>query len=45
MVPASRSIIQVSKIRKAYGKTVAVDDVSFDVEEGEIGVSVPVCRL
>jgi len=29
-------IIHVSGIRKAYGKTIAVDDVSFDVEEGEI---------
>ena len=29
-------IIEVSKIRKTYGKTVAVDEVSFGVEEGEI---------
>ena len=29
-------IIRVAGIRKTYGKTVAVDDVSFDVEEGEI---------
>ena len=29
-------IIEVSKIRKTYGKTVAVDEVSFTVEEGEI---------
>jgi ABC-2 type transport system ATP-binding protein len=29
-------IIQVSGIRKTYGRTVAVDDVSFDVQEGEI---------
>ena len=29
-------IIEVSKIRKAYGKTVAVDEVSFSVDEGEI---------
>jgi ABC-2 type transport system ATP-binding protein len=36
MVPAAPSIIQVSRIRKSYGKTVAVDDVSFDVHEGEI---------
>jgi ABC-2 type transport system ATP-binding protein len=35
-VPVARPIIQVSKIRKTYGKTVALDDVSFDVEEGEI---------
>jgi ABC-2 type transport system ATP-binding protein len=30
------SIIRVSGIRKTYGRTVAVDEVSFDVEEGEI---------
>jgi ABC-2 type transport system ATP-binding protein len=29
-------IIRVAGIRKTYGKTVAVDDVSFDVEVGEI---------
>jgi len=29
-------IIRVSGIRKTYGKTVAVDDVSFEVQEGEI---------
>ena len=29
-------IIRVSGIRKTYGTTVAVDDVSFDVDEGEI---------
>jgi len=29
-------IIRVAEIRKTYGKTIAVDDVSFDVEEGEI---------
>jgi ABC-2 type transport system ATP-binding protein len=29
-------IIRVSEIRKTYGRTTAVDDVSFDVEEGEI---------
>jgi ABC-2 type transport system ATP-binding protein len=34
--PTSRSIIQVSGIRKAYGTTVAVADVSFEVGEGEI---------
>ena len=31
-----RSVIQVSGVRKTYGKTVAVDEVSFDVLEGEI---------
>jgi ABC-2 type transport system ATP-binding protein len=34
-VPA-HSVIHVSGIRKTYGRTVAVDDVSFDVDEGEI---------
>ena len=29
-------VIQVSSIRKTHGRTVAVDDVTFDVEEGEI---------
>jgi ABC-2 type transport system ATP-binding protein len=30
------SIIKVEAIRKAYGRTVAVDEVSFDVRRGEI---------
>ncbi|MFL6278649.1 MAG: ATP-binding cassette domain-containing protein [Vicinamibacterales bacterium] len=30
------TVVQVSGIRKAYGATIAVDDVSFDVHEGEI---------
>jgi len=29
-------VIQVSGIRKTYGATVAVDDVSFEVDQGEI---------
>jgi len=29
-------IIEVSNLRKVYGSTVAVDDISFDVREGEI---------
>src|SRR3979490_2870351 len=29
-------VIQVSSIRKSYGATVAVSDVSFDVSEGEV---------
>src|SRR4026209_269917 len=29
-------VIHVSHIRKTYGSSVAVDDVSFDVNEGEI---------
>src|ERR1700685_3517074 len=31
-----RPVIQVSGIRKTYGATVAVDEVSFEVSEGEI---------
>lgn len=33
---AKHPVIQVSAIRKVYGKTVAVDEVSFDVSDGEI---------
>src|SRR5690242_8015750 len=33
---SSGSVIRVSFIRKTYGKTVAVDDVSFNVNDGEI---------
>src|SRR5579864_1881080 len=29
-------VVHVSSVRKAYGRTVAVDDVSFDVQPGEI---------
>ena len=31
-----RSVIEVSGIRKTYGRTVAVDEASFTVNEGEI---------
>jgi len=31
-----RPVIQVLKVRKAYGRTVAVDEVSFEVDDGEI---------
>ena len=31
-----RPVIQVSGVRKTYGSTVAVDDVSFEVYDGEI---------
>ena len=31
-----RTVIQVSGVRKTYGSTVAVDEVSFDVNDGEI---------
>src|SRR3981081_1391089 len=33
---AMGSVIQVSKVRKTYGATVAVDAVSFEVQDGEI---------
>src|ERR1700679_318784 len=29
-------VIQVSAVRKTYGSTVAVDEVSFEVDDGEI---------
>src|SRR5580698_7981203 len=32
----SQPVIQVSSIRKTYGATVAVSDVSFEVNQGEI---------
>lgn len=31
-----RPVIQVSRVRKTYGSTVAVEEVSFEVHEGEI---------
>jgi ABC-2 type transport system ATP-binding protein len=33
---ATRPVIQVSGVRKTYGRTVAVDEVSFEVNDGEI---------
>ncbi len=33
---STRAVVQVSGIRKVYGKTVAVEDVSFEVRDGEI---------
>ncbi len=33
---AARPVIQVSGVRKTYGRTVAVDEVSFEVNDGEI---------
>ena len=30
------TVVEVANLRKTYGSTVAVDDVSFDVREGEI---------
>jgi ABC-2 type transport system ATP-binding protein len=32
----SRTVIQVSRVRKTYGPTVALDEVSFEVDDGEI---------
>src|SRR6478736_2344542 len=32
----SNPVIQVSRIRKSYGATAAVVDVSFEVREGEV---------
>ena len=34
--PIMRPVIEVSGVRKTYGKTVAVEEVSFAVNEGEI---------
>jgi ABC-type multidrug transport system ATPase subunit len=31
-----KTVIEVEHLRKTYGSTVAVDDVSFEVAEGEI---------
>ena len=36
MTVAGASVIEVSGFRKTYGSTVAVDEVSFDVHDGEI---------
>src|SRR3954471_20627457 len=33
---SARAVVSVSGFRKTYGKTVAVDDVSFEVRDGEI---------
>src|SRR5215831_978516 len=33
---APRPVIQVSGVRKTYGSTVAVDEISFEVNDGEI---------
>ncbi len=34
--PTAHPVVQVSGVRKTYGSTVAVHDVSFDVNDGEI---------
>src|SRR5438105_12463598 len=33
---SSQAVVTVANIRKTYGRAVAVDDVSFEVREGEI---------
>jgi ABC-2 type transport system ATP-binding protein len=30
------TVIEVQSLRKTYGTTIAVDEVSFEVQEGEI---------
>ena len=35
-IPAGNSVIRVSELRKTYGSTLAVDNVSFEVKTGEI---------
>jgi ABC-2 type transport system ATP-binding protein len=36
VAPATETVIEVSHLSKAYGSTLAVDDVSFSVRQGEI---------
>src|SRR4026209_1773658 len=36
MALSSRAVISIAGVRKTYGTTVAVDDVSFNVQDGEI---------
>src|SRR6185437_11971498 len=36
MLPSMSPVIEVRSLRKTYGDTVAVDDISFTVAEGEI---------
>jgi ABC-type sugar transport system ATPase subunit len=36
MAIRDKAILEVTNLRKSYGSTVAVDDVSFSVEEGEV---------
>ncbi len=36
MPPATKTVVEVSGFRKTYKSTVAVDDVSFEVRDGEI---------
>jgi len=36
MSPVAQAVIRVEGIRKTYGRTIAVDDVSFEVRAGEI---------
>jgi ABC-2 type transport system ATP-binding protein len=34
------AVIEVRNLYKRYGETVAVDDVSFEVQEGEISTAI-----
>ncbi len=36
MEPSDVFAVQVASLRKLYGKVVAVDDVSFEVERGSV---------
>ena len=36
MDPATQAVIEVSDLVKVYGETRAVDDVSFEVDRGEL---------
>ena len=36
VAPSTEAVIEVSHLKKAYGSTLAVDDVSFSVRHGEI---------
>ena len=45
MAIRDKAILEVTNLRKTYGSTVAVDDVSFSVEEGEVfGILGPTAR-
>jgi ABC-2 type transport system ATP-binding protein len=35
-VSSAQPVVRVAGFRKTYGRTVAVDDVSFEVRDGEI---------
>ncbi len=35
-MPGGKSVIEIEHLRRTYGTTVAVDDISFEVAEGEV---------